>query len=377
MSESTNRQQILTSLSRSGKKGFRTLSGAHRKVLLSLLKSKSQEGNPAQTSSDSSKKQEVAAVLASSPTRLMTSLKRLGSRAKSALALGQTAAINGLLNWRNRGYKDVEILEHPHPILSRRAEEIDFNKTSRKELVKIVRKMGAALSGVAYGHRLGIAAPQIGISKRIMVVQGVVMINPTWQPSKAPPNQAVEGCYSVPYKTYEVPRAPYGWAEWYSIDGELRKFKLRELNAIIYQHELDHLDGLCCADVGTLLEDVSTKMHKYKVLEEVTINGFTHPKDAVITLEFKIANLKSLAGKLEKVAPNTPLGVPVVPAPQTEPKVEEKPAETPNPEPQPEAPAPAAEPAPEAPTPSPKAPMPDKEPDVPPATPEEEPAPVA
>ncbi len=366
MSESTNKQQILTSLSRSGKKGFRTLSGAHRKVLLSQLKSKNQEGNPAQTSSDSLKKSKSAEVLASSPTPLMTSLKRLGSRAKGALALGQTAAINGLLNWRNRDYKDVEILEHPHPILSKRAEEIDFNKTSRKELVKIVRKMGAALSGVAYGHRLGIAAPQIGISKRLMIVQGVVMINPTWQPSKAPPNQAVEGCYSVPYKTYEVPRAPYGWAEWYSIDGELRKFKLRDLNAIIYQHELDHLDGLCCADVGTLLEDVSTKMHKYKVLEEVTINGFTHPKDAVITLEFKIANLKSLAGKLEKVDPSTPLGVPVVPAPQTEPKVEEKPAEVPA--------EPAPAPSEAAPTPSPEAPAADAEPVVPPTTPEEEPA---
>jgi peptide deformylase len=238
---------------------------------------------------------------------------------KAIMALGQTKLINKLLKMRN---KTPVILVHPHPVLSRRAKEIDFEKTSLEQLTAIVRKMGAALKDVGYGNRLGIAAPQIGISKRIMVVQGAVMVNPTWTPSKAPKEIVVEGCYSLPHKTYEVHRASYGWAKWRSINGEERSFKLSGLNAIVFQHELDHLDGKCCVDVGVLLEDKSKEMKKYIVLEEVTINGVTHQKDAIISLEYKVANLKSLKGKIAiydgrdiASAPVEPLVKPVPPAP--------------------------------------------------------------
>ena len=197
--------------------------------------------------------------------------------------------------WRNR---PIKVLVHPHPKLKLVSKEIDFKKTSAKELARIVSKMGAALKETGYGQKLGIAAPQIGINKRIIVVLGVVMVNPTWRPSRAPKESVVEGCYSVPFKTYSVHRDSYGWASWKSIDGVERRFKLNGLNAIVYQHELDHLNGLCCADVGTLLEDNSKEMKKYIVLEDVVINGVAHKKDAIISLEYKVANLKSLRGKI-------------------------------------------------------------------------------
>lgn len=327
-SESESRMAAIY-LSRSGKKGFRTLSPARRQELLQQLRLKGQAGKRPQTNSRSSKKSEAAGELASSLSRLMTSSKKLVKTASHLPALGKTVLAKNLLKWKNRDLKNVEFLIHPHPILSARAEEVDFTKTKREELVKIVRMMGAALSGVNYGDRLGIAAPQIGISKRIMVVQGVVMINPTWQPSKAPPNQVVEGCYSVPHKSFEVSRAPYGWAEWYSIDGVKRKYKLNDMNAIIYQHELDHLDGVCCADVGTLLEDKSNEMAKYKVTEDFVLNGVLQKKDSIIDLDYTRANLKSIAGKIVKFDPNA---TEVTPAPQNKPeapKVEEKAPETP------------------------------------------------
>lgn len=200
-------------------------------------------------------------------------------------------------------------------------------------------KMGATMSATGYGQKLGIAAPQIGISKRVMVVLGVVMVNPTWQPSKAPLEKTVEGCYSVPRKVYEVERAPYGWARWFSIDGVERRFKLNGLNAIVFQHELDHLDGKCCADVGKLLrEDNTTKMAKYKILEDIVVNGVAYKQDEVVEFEYKIANLNSIKNKIEKVALVVE-SEPVVITPQPIPVAEPQPVEV----------------APEAPTPAPSA----------------------
>lgn len=153
-----------------------------------------------------------------------------------------------LLKKRN---KPMPFILHPDPVLSRVADPIDFSKDTPKELYAIVRKMGAALENAGYGQKLGLAAPQICISKRICIVQGVVMVNPEWTPSRAPQEVSIEGCYSVPHRTFKVMRDSYGWAKWVSIDGVPREFKLNGTKAIVFQHELDHLNGKCCADVGT------------------------------------------------------------------------------------------------------------------------------
>lgn len=153
-----------------------------------------------------------------------------------------------LLKRRNKAPK---ILQHPDPVLAKVAEPWDFEKDSHEELIAIVRKLGAALRGVNYGDRLGMAAPQIGISKRVMVCQGAVCVNPTWQPPSHPVTEdGIEGCYSVPGKLYSTKRDKYGWATWYSVDGEKREFKLKGKDALVFQHELDHLDGKCCVDIG-------------------------------------------------------------------------------------------------------------------------------
>jgi len=116
--------------------------------------------------------------------------------------------------------------------------------------VAIVRKLGMALAKQTYGMKLGISAPQIGINLRVMVVRGNVMFNPEWQPTKAPPEQGQEACYSVPKRIFKVNRAPYGWAKWTNIDGKPFEDKLTGIPAIVFQHELNHLDGICCIDIG-------------------------------------------------------------------------------------------------------------------------------
>lgn len=159
---------------------------------------------------------------------------------------GQIAS--SALKSRNKAPK---VLVYPDKKLKRIAEPIDFEKDSKESIIKIVRQLGAALRGVDYGDRLGMAAPQIGINKRIFVCQGAVCINPSFQwPKHRPMREWGEGCYSCPGKMYKTQRAEYGWATWYSIDGVKREFKLKGKDALIFQHELDHLDGLCCIDIG-------------------------------------------------------------------------------------------------------------------------------
>lgn len=110
--------------------------------------------------------------------------------------------------------------------------------------------MGRALQNTQYGAKLGLAAPQIGINKRVIIVRGNVMFNPEWTPTKAPPEYITEGCYSVPKRLFKVSRSKYGWAKWTNIEGQPCEDKLTGIPAIVFQHELDHLDGKCCVDVG-------------------------------------------------------------------------------------------------------------------------------
>ena len=153
-----------------------------------------------------------------------------------------------LLKSRN---KPPEIRVYPDPTLKEIASAWDFSKDSKADLIAIVRKLGAALRGVNYGDRLGMAAPQIGISKRVFVCQGAVCVNPSWQAPKVGEKvETFEGCYSVPGKVFKTKRDKYGWASWTSVEGEQREFKLKGINALVFQHELDHLDGKCCCDIG-------------------------------------------------------------------------------------------------------------------------------
>lgn len=156
-------------------------------------------------------------------------------------------AVKTIIGWRNRPQK---ILLYPDERLARIAESVDFQKTTRKQRIKIIRKMGASLAQQKFGERLGIAAPQIGINLRVIIVRGNVMFNPEWKPVKGQKEYMIESCYSSPKKLYRVQRAKYGWAKWTNIDGKPFESKLKGIPAVVFQHELDHLKGVCCDNIG-------------------------------------------------------------------------------------------------------------------------------
>ena len=94
---------------------------------------------------------------------------------------------------------------------------------------------------------VGLAAPQIGILRRIVIVDTgeeiLELVNPTMVETSGE-QEGAEGCLSVPGK-YGIVKRPYyatvraqdRFGEWYEVQGE-------ELIARCFCHELDHLDGV-------------------------------------------------------------------------------------------------------------------------------------
>jgi peptide deformylase len=139
-----------------------------------------------------------------------------------------------------------DIVKYPDPILQKPTEPVtEFNDELRELVDDMFESMYAA-------HGIGLAAPQIGISKRLTVIdlsfqknpeEKIVLINPQIIHKEGKQNEE-EGCLSLPEIREKVSRAAKVQVraqnvngEWFEIDGE-------ELLARAFQHEIDHLDGV-------------------------------------------------------------------------------------------------------------------------------------
>jgi len=154
-------------------------------------------------------------------------------------------------------FRPRKMLAYPHRKLKRTCKAVDFHKDNKeqynkvcKDLDRIVHLMFTTLSAQEWGMKLGIAAPQIGINKRVMIMRGRVCVNPEFTPTMAPTETVTESCYSLGKREFEVQRAKYGWAKWLDVTGVEHNEKVKGLEAIVFQHELNHLDGISCVDIS-------------------------------------------------------------------------------------------------------------------------------
>lgn len=172
-------------------------------------------------------------------------IKRVFQYLKYSLALKLLKMKNG---------EAPKILKVPDERLKQICEEIDLVTIDKKWIRETFKQMYSALQAQSHGDKLGLAAPQIGVLKRMIIVKGVPMINPTWKPTNAPKERSIEGCYSQNEgDLFQVWRDKYGWATWYDLNGELQNYKIKGIHAIVFQHELDHLDGKCLDTTGKLI----------------------------------------------------------------------------------------------------------------------------
>ncbi len=122
---------------------------------------------------------------------------------------------------------------------------------------------------VAAGHSVGVAAPQIGATRRMVVVDvsksklgrdnnhgRLVMINPEIVEQEGCETMR-EGCMSVPDYTGNVARAESVVVQFLDREGTERVIRSSGFEAVAIQHELDHLDGYLFLDrVSSLKTDV-------------------------------------------------------------------------------------------------------------------------
>jgi peptide deformylase len=135
----------------------------------------------------------------------------------------------------------MEIRTYGDRTLRRRAESVeeidDGIRTICEQMVETMLRANGA----------GLAAPQIGISKRIIVldVDGEfhVLINPELIETSDEVEQVTEGCLSVPGVDAAVGRATRAVIEGTTLDGETVRIEGEGLLARAIQHEMDHLNG--------------------------------------------------------------------------------------------------------------------------------------
>lgn len=151
--------------------------------------------------------------------------------------------------------KVLRIREVGDPILSTVCQEVDI-KNINEEILENIDDLKDTLN---FTTGFGIAAPQIGINKKIVIIQVdskkctyedcedvplTVMINPTWRKLSDETSIEFEGCLSVPSIRGKVERYKKIEVTYYNENGEKVVKEVKGFTARDVQHECDHLEGI-------------------------------------------------------------------------------------------------------------------------------------
>lgn len=163
----------------------------------------------------------------------------------------------------------VIIVQSEDKVLRKISKDVPIESITKPKIQKIIEDMSTALDSQFDG--VAIAAPQIGVSLRIFVVSGrvfdeeflkgedprkahrskepnLVFINPIFKKTSKDKKLMMEGCLSVRPLYGKVRRATRATVEAYDQHGHKFTKEGTGLLAHIFQHEIDHLDGVLFID---------------------------------------------------------------------------------------------------------------------------------
>lgn len=163
------------------------------------------------------------------------------------------------------------IFRYPHPVLKKVAHTVDVLDDSIRGLVEdLLDTMHAGPGSV------GVAAPQIGVSLRVCVVDVstsrhgkdnnhglLTLINPDIVEREGAAVMR-EGCMSVPDYTGDVERATRVVVRYRDLQWEEQTVEATGFEAVAIQHEMDHLDGILFLDRITSLKTGLFRRKAYK-----------------------------------------------------------------------------------------------------------------
>lgn len=153
------------------------------------------------------------------------------------------------------------IVKEPDPVLREVAKEVTKFNSNLKKILKDMAETMYDANGV------GLAAPQIGISKRMIVVDvgdesGLIeMVNPVILEREGE-QVGPEGCLSIPNLNGDVLRADRIVVQGQDSDGHTFTIEATDYLSRAFQHEIDHLNGVLFTDIALNTYDVSEQMRK-------------------------------------------------------------------------------------------------------------------
>ncbi len=120
------------------------------------------------------------------------------------------------------------------------------------DLSQLASLMGQLQAACTAAGGVGIAAPQIGVARRVFLAHldcgTILAVNPVVSRS-GPALSDLEGCLSIPGGRYKVPRSRDVILRATGLEGPF-ELCLSGWDARVVQHEMDHLEGLLISDVG-------------------------------------------------------------------------------------------------------------------------------
>jgi len=157
---------------------------------------------------------------------------------------------------RRSAKKLHEVLKYPHPVLAKKGEPVtEFTP----ELAQLVDEM---FDSMYAAEGIGLAAPQIGISKQITVIdvsfnerpeEKLVLINPEILEREGSQVEE-EGCLSLPDIREKVKRSAWVKVRAQNANGEFFEVEGDDLLARALEHEIDHLHGILFIDRLSMLK---------------------------------------------------------------------------------------------------------------------------
>ena len=151
----------------------------------------------------------------------------------------------------------LDILVAPHPVLKQKAKPVD------KVDARIAKLMDDMVETMYAAKGIGLAAPQIGILERVIVVDVhdkdekpnlIRLANPeiVWKSDET--SVCEEGCLSVPDQYAEVTRPSSVRVRYLDETNETREIEADGMLATCIQHEIDHLNGVLFVDYLSMLK---------------------------------------------------------------------------------------------------------------------------
>ena len=183
------------------------------------------------------------------PSKRCGACRHLGRKPRSSLKMAKGFFGASAASEKDPGTvkgTSLKILKYPHPQL--RAENGHIT-TFGEDVEQIAKEM---LLVMYAADGIGLAAPQVGINKRLMVFNEkgdpkdsdyeMVLCNPTIMATAGEEDTKEEGCLSFPQIYGRVTRAKWIEVEFNTLEGDKVQRTFEGMPARIFQHEYDHLD---------------------------------------------------------------------------------------------------------------------------------------